>query len=195
MPQTIKQTFAKDLQRLKFSLDASGIGVWEVDITTNTVIWDDRCRQLFGLAKDNILPYEKAIRCIHPGDMHRVNEAVQAALQGVPDGVYDVTYRTIGADDGLLRWVNFSGTAYFDEGELSWFGGVAREVTEQVMDHKKVEESEKRFRTLAERVPQFIWMTGSTDINITYVNKPYLDFLGLARLEDFLDAAWERLIH
>ncbi len=195
MHQIAKPGFAKDLERLKFSLNAAGIGVWEVDIVTNTVIWDDRCRSLFGLSKNNSLPYEEAIRFIHSEDLAGVNEAVQAALRGERDGVYDLTYRTLGADDGLLRWVNFSGTAYFDAGQLSWFGGVARDVTEQLMAHKKVEESERRFRSLAERVPQFIWMTGSTGINVTYINKPYLDFLGLSRVEDFLDVAWERLIH
>lgn len=69
------------------------------------------------------------------------------------------------------------------------------ETTETVTGRKKIEESEERFRRLADQVPQFIWMTGNTGIAVTYINKPFLDFLGLKHYTEFLGSTWEALMH
>lgn len=103
--------FINDAERIRFAVNVAGIGVWEVDILTNKVIWDDRCRALFGLANRTVLTYEEVVRYIHPDDANGVDAQVQAALRGENNGVYNATYRTLGAADGKLRWVNFTGTA------------------------------------------------------------------------------------
>ncbi|SFF21655.1 PAS domain-containing sensor histidine kinase [Spirosoma endophyticum] len=118
---------------VNFALRAAGLGVWEVDPTTNLVIWDDQCREMFGLAKDNLLPYEQAIQYIHPEDVEGVKKAVAWAMNSESGGDYDLTYRTIGADDGLLRWVRFSGQGYFNEaGQVIRLAGIAQDVTLQM---------------------------------------------------------------
>lgn len=136
-----------------FALQAAGLGIWEVEPTTNLVIWDDQCRQLFGLAKDNQLPYEQAIQYVHPDDIHRVDAAVQSAMSSRSGGLYDATYRTLGGDDGVLRWVRFQGRAYFNEaGELSRFGGIAQEVTEQILAQQKIEQRTQDLGTANEEL-------------------------------------------
>lgn len=135
---------------VEFALKAAGLGVWEMDPDTKLVSWDERCRELFGLAKDNVLPYEKAITYIHPDDLKIVNDAVNKAINPQSNGNYDVTYRTLGADDGLLRWVRFVGQRYLnDKGEVFRFAGIAQDVTEDV----KVQ---NQLRSLAENAPDII---------------------------------------
>ncbi len=63
-------------KRLHFAMKAAGVGIWELNPQTNDVIWDDRCRELFGLAKDNKLPYAQAIQYIHKDDLEKVDKAV-----------------------------------------------------------------------------------------------------------------------
>ncbi|QIP11529.1 PAS domain-containing protein [Spirosoma aureum] len=107
------------------ALQAAGLGVWEVDSQTNHVHWDDRCRELFGLGKDLIVTYQEAVQHIHPEDVDQVNKALNWAMNPESDGVYDQTFRTLGADDGQLRWVRFQGHAYFSEaGKLVIDNGV-----------------------------------------------------------------------
>ena len=137
-------TVLKDAERIRFAVNAAGIGVWELDTTTNKVIWDDRCRELYGLAKDHVLSYEEAIRFIHPDDVAMVNDAVQSAISGQNGAAYDATYRTIGADDGLLRWVRFSGQAYFDEsGSVVRFVGAAQDITGQVKNKEQAQAAQE----------------------------------------------------
>lgn len=123
-------SFSADAERLQFAMKVAGIGIWEVEADTRIVRWDARCRELFGLASGNDLSYEQAICYIHTDDRDKVTMAVNAAMNGENNGRYDVQYRTIGADDGKLRWVRFSGQAFFDgNGNLSRFGGIAEDMT------------------------------------------------------------------
>ncbi len=128
---------------VNFALKAAQLGVWELDPVTNLVNWDERCRELFGLAQHNALSYEQALRYIHPDDVGRVDQAVRWAMTAESGGAYDVTYRTIGADEGVLRWVRFSGQSYFNEaGVVYRFAGIAQDVTRDVEARQRQELSE-----------------------------------------------------
>ncbi|RYD51067.1 MAG: PAS domain S-box protein [Sphingobacteriales bacterium] len=179
MDQPTKKGFAKDIDQLTFAMNAAGIGIWELDTETNTVLWDDRCRDLFGLATDTDISYKDAIQFVHPEDLLRVDTAVQEALQGVNGGVYESTYRTIGATDQKLRWVNFSGTAYFDAtGQVTRFGGVARDVTEQMTSRQATEESEAKLRGVIAAAPAAIGLFVGRDLVIQHPNQAFIDIVG-----------------
>lgn len=163
---------------VSFALKAAGLGVWELDPTTNLVNWDERCRELFGLAKENRLPYEQAIRHIHPNDVAGVDEAVQWAMNPQSDGVYDRTYRTIGADDGLLRWVRFIGRGYFTEsGEVYRFAGIAQDVTKD-METQQIRASEAKFRLLIDEAPFATAMYTGPELTIDTINEAMLQLWG-----------------
>jgi signal transduction histidine kinase len=201
--QQPSNTSATLTQRLniEFALQAAGLGVWELDPVTKQVLWDDRCRQLFGLAKDNPLTHEQASRYIHPDDQVRVDLAVQHALSGQSNGHYDNTFRTVGANDGLLRWVRYEikSIQYLDyqandgllrwvrfigkaestpEGQVYRFAGVAQEVTEQALAHQQLEESEARFRSLIEEAPVATCLFVGRELRIEVANQPMIDILG-----------------
>lgn len=164
---------------IDFALQAAGLGVWELDPITNVVNWDDRCRELFGLAYHNQLPYEQAIQYIHPDDANRVNEAVQWVMNPQSGGQYDVTYRTLGADDGKLRWVRFYGKAYFTEGsQVVRFAGVAQEVTQQALALQAIKESKNLFQKLVSQAPMGICVVDATTLVAENVNELFLEVTG-----------------
>ncbi|QMW03172.1 PAS domain-containing sensor histidine kinase [Spirosoma foliorum] len=163
-----------------FALEAAGLGVWELDLTTRQLKWDERCQRLFGLTKGRHLSYQEAIAFIHPDDLNRVDSAVNWALNPQSGGRYDVTYRTIGADDNQLRWVRFIGKSYFHQnGQVYKFAGVAQDVTRQMEDQQAIQESEQRFRLLADALPQAIWVTDPTG-NVEFLNKWWANYSGVA---------------
>ena len=54
---------------------------------------------------------------------------------------------------------------------------VFRDVTERKKAEAELQESEQRFRTMADAAPVLIW-TSTADRHFDYVNKPWLDFTG-----------------
>lgn len=146
-PATPSENALNQQLDVDFALEAAGLGIWELDPNTQLVNWDQRCRQFFGITSDSNpeLAYEKAAACIHPDDLPRVEQAIAWAMDVRSGGQYDVTYRTLGADDGLLRWVRFVGKSYFHpDGHVYRFAGVAQEVTQQVLAQQAVEETKAR---------------------------------------------------
>lgn len=130
----------EEQERFRFAIEAARFGIWEVDPVTKVVRWDDRCASLFGLSSGRDIPYEEAIRHIHPDDAALVGKAIQVGMSPQSGGHYDLTYRTIGADNGQLRWVRFTGRGYFNlSGELYRFSGVAHEVTKETQARQQVE--------------------------------------------------------
>jgi signal transduction histidine kinase len=54
------------------------------------------------------------------------------------DGDYDVEYRTIGAEDGRLRWVRAKGKVYFEEGgQPIRFIGSVLDITDQKINEQR----------------------------------------------------------
>ena len=163
---------------IHFALKAARLGVWELDPATNVINWDDRCRELFGLATGNLIAYQQVVRHIHPQDVERVNEAVQRAMDAQLGGNYDVTYRTIGADDGVLRWVRFIGQSYFNEaGEVARFAGIAQDVTEDVQAQQR-EISEERFRSIIEQTPAATLVLRGDEYVVEQINEPMAHLIG-----------------
>lgn len=171
---------------IDFALQAAGLGVWELNPDTNEVYWDRKCRELFGMAEDNQLPYGQVVENIHSEDIFRVREAVGNALAPGSNGLYDQTFRVSGVDDGLLRWVRFHGRAYFNEsGKVYRFGGVAQDVSAEVVAQQQIleksqalAESEKRFRGIVDQIPGAVLVLRGDDYVVDQINLPMMELIG-----------------
>jgi PAS domain S-box-containing protein len=133
-------------ERLRLALESAQIGTWEFDPIRNVSSWDERCGELLGWVNSG-LTYEQGLENIHPDDRERVNKAVQWALDPQSGGIYDSSFRTIGAQDGKLRWVRFVGKAYFtDTGEAYRLTGLGQHITAEVLAKEKAALAEQQVR-------------------------------------------------
>lgn len=125
--------------------------------------------------------------------------AVQGFIE-ILDSVYQ-TGKTFSANEMLIKldvnntgkpidkYLNFiyqphSGSDGKPDGILFF----AVDVTEQVLSRKKIEESEKEVRAIAESMPQIVWVTTADGKNI-YFNHQWVDYTGLT-LEESLGDGW-----
>src|SRR4051812_3361724 len=100
---------------MRFALASAGLGTWDLDPRNNQVIWDNRCRELYGYPGGAHISYEGVLKYIHPDDRELVIAHVNKALDKESGGSYDVSFRTVGAVDQRLRWLRCIGKAYFNE--------------------------------------------------------------------------------
>ncbi|HEV8483029.1 MAG TPA: response regulator [Blastocatellia bacterium] len=70
---------------------------------------------------------------------------------------------------------------------------LAKDVTERKQAREALQESEQRFRMMADTAPVMIWVSG-TDKQCTFFNKPWLDFTGRS-MEQQLDSGWIEGVH
>lgn len=113
---SIQQELSASEERLRLATHAAGIGTWDYDVLTDTLLWDERCRKAFGLTPESPANDEVFHRVIHPADTPRVDSAVASAMNPDGDGTYDIEYRTVG-EDGVLRWIHAVGRVVFDSSQ------------------------------------------------------------------------------
>jgi two-component system sensor histidine kinase VicK len=122
---------------LKLAVSAAQLGTFDMDLEKGTMNWDARCRKLFGISHNNPVSYEiDFTNGLHPDDSARVLEVINNVfIKSISNGHYDVEYRTIGFEDGEIRWVRAMGKAYFDEFDkpLRFIGSVL-DITEFKQD-------------------------------------------------------------
>jgi PAS domain S-box-containing protein len=133
-------------QRLQLATEATAIGTWDYFPATGDLIWDARCKELFGLPSDAAVTYEVFLAGLHPDDRERTNEAVQRALDPNGDGVVDIEYRTIGLVDGHERVIRANGRAFFEGQVPKRFVGTVQDIS----DRRKAEEAVQRLAAIVE---------------------------------------------
>lgn len=115
--------------RLKLALDSGGFGVWEWDLATDMVKWDQRLIGLYGFESlGRPITYQDWLGRVHADDAQRVEAAIQATLdQNIP---YDTEFR-IWHSNGELRWIRGSALVYrTQQGEPISMVGINYDITE-----------------------------------------------------------------
>ncbi|MBC7953677.1 MAG: response regulator [Rhodospirillaceae bacterium] len=73
-------------ERLALAAKAGGIGVWDYDLDSQRLTWDDRMFQLYGIARNSTEHvYEMWQAACHPSDRARAEAEVAAATNGEMD--------------------------------------------------------------------------------------------------------------
>jgi PAS domain S-box-containing protein len=116
--------------RLRLAIESAQLGTWDLNPLSGELAWSDRTKELFGLSPSAQIDYVVFLQGIHPDDRMRTDEIVQAALKPGSNGRYDIEYRTVGIEDGRLRWIRANGQAFFNEqGVASRFTGTVIDIT------------------------------------------------------------------
>ncbi|MEP6846996.1 MAG: PAS domain-containing protein, partial [Panacibacter sp.] len=100
-------------------------------------------------------------------------------------------------DEGLLpeqRYFNFSYQPIYDERKkITGILVFGYEVSEEIRGKKIQQESDARFRILADAMPQKMW-TADANGNVNYFNDQWFDYTHKS-FEELKDRGWEKIIH
>jgi PAS domain S-box-containing protein len=179
-------------ERLRLALEAGRMGTWEWDIPTQRVAWSPGLELIHGLRPGTFPGTFEAFQAdIHPEDRERVLASVQNALETGND--YRVEYR-LALPGGVERWVEARGKLFQDEfGRPSRMMGICMDITDRQLAARALRESEERFRTLAEVLPQIVWVS-RPDGSREYDNQRWYDYTGLTP-DTSLGRGWTAALH
>ena len=130
------------------------------------------------------------LRFVHEDDRARVaDERTRCAA-----GPHTLEYRAV-RPDGSVVWVRDRGFPVYDDddGTLRYLAGIAEDVTVQKQAEQALHESERRYRFLAESIPQIVF-TARPDGVVNYHNEQLLHYLGATR-EELSRLGWIHFRH
>lgn len=180
--------------RLRLAVQATGLGIWDVDIDSGRRTWSPEFLAILGLPHDAPANAEEFLALVHPRDREWVNARYRAFFRGETAGQYDAEFRILRADNGEERWVVTSGRLVLGEGRKPLRGsGTMMDVTERRRVEDTLRESEERFRSMADSAPALIWTT-DRDGAMIFVNRYREIFFGYP-VEHMMRDDWLMVIH
>lgn len=106
-----EQALRQSEERLRTVIEASNAGIWDWDLAENVGYWSDEVYELTGISRESFpVGVEIACRCVHPGDLQRLQDAVRELP---PGEAVRLEFRVV-RPDGDIRWVALSGKSQAD---------------------------------------------------------------------------------
>jgi PAS domain S-box-containing protein len=181
------------LERYNLATDAAKLAVWEWDIVSNKLIWDERVYELFAVEKGELPPvYESWLEILYPDDIDYANSEIQKALKGEKE--YDSEFRIIMPDCSIKHIKAFGHVVRNSEGEPLRMIGINFDITSQ-----KTNEIMLREREFWLSESQRVGKIGSYILDIksnTWTSSEVLDeIFGITKESPKTLDSWNMLIH
>ncbi len=146
--QTLKEQWEL-VQRLTLATDSAEIGIFEIDLATNDVIWDDKMYEIYGCRKEPGLSlYKVFFSCVHPDDRTMMANIINELLAQKKE-IDGAIYRII-IPGGDIKYIESHAIIKrSDSGRIVSLIGTNRDVTADVLVQEKIKAQNKVLRDIA----------------------------------------------
>ncbi|TXF76056.1 PAS domain-containing sensor histidine kinase [Chryseobacterium sp.] len=179
--------------QLNTALDATKLGLFEMNpITQEKYNFSPRFLEIFGYDPETeIIDSHIFEKHIHKNFAETRVVALQRAKE-----TGDLHYQTkIVLRDGSTKWIELYGRLLeATDIRKAYISGTIRDITELKNFEKKISESERKYRFLADSMPQIVWIAEPNG-ELTYFNKSTTDYSGKSYDEFIEENAWLEMMH
>jgi PAS domain S-box-containing protein len=132
----VLRALAESEQQLRLAVETGRLGVWQLDLATETFTCSAQCKGNYGRPAGHPFGYGDFWEAIHPEDRERVRVAVQRAI--AERGVLDLEYQTVWLD-GSVHWVLVRGQVNSAADNTSQrMIGVSLDITERKQAEREI---------------------------------------------------------
>jgi PAS domain S-box-containing protein len=141
---------------LKLAIETSDIGIFDLHLRTGKLVWSDIAKRHYGLPPEAEADLTVLLSGVHPDDREYIERIARDALRPGGPGLYRAEYRTVGLQDGKLRWLSMRGRVAADaDGKPARLIGACLDISEIVRAENSLkEEIAERLRAVEELARQ-----------------------------------------
>ncbi len=118
-------------ERVRLAAQAGRLGIWDLDIASDRLVWDEQMYLLYGLEPGVTASNHASWRnCVHPDDLAKTDASFADCLAG--RGGYDTEFRIVHGASGKIRFIRATTVAIRDaQGKPQRVIGVNWDVTRE----------------------------------------------------------------
>ncbi len=136
---------------LWLGIDGSGIGTWDLDLSTRKLIWSAAARSLLGVSRDQPVSYEFFLSLLEPQDRERTELAVKRSIETGCN--LDIQYRVRGTHE-RSHWVRTRGSVVNgNDGTPRHLSGIILDIDDQKQVEEALRTREGHLRSILETIP------------------------------------------
>ncbi|UBF30011.1 PAS domain S-box protein (plasmid) [Kovacikia minuta CCNUW1] len=164
MEEALRQSEA----RLAMAQQVAQVGYWEFDLVSQTSSWSEVTFHHWGLDPTQPEPtFAELLHRVHPDDLADLQQNIEAAKEGIP---YVQDLRVVHSD-GSIHYLDSRGEALRNQqGQVVKLVGTSLDITERKQVEAALQESEARFRELAETVREGFFIFETEASRYSYIN-------------------------
>lgn len=167
-------------RRLRLALDSSQLGIFDWNMVTGKVFWNNHLAAIYGLKLEEFDgTYDAFRRRVHPDDIEQVEREMNEALQ---HRTQFKNFCRIILPDGTIRFVQGIGCHFFEGDTPVRTLGVVRDVTDEVAARQKLSELDRFNAALVENTPSPIFATDREGRHIV-ANRKWEEMFGMPRAQ------------
>jgi PAS domain S-box-containing protein len=178
--QCIKAALSKSEEQLRLTLEFNHIGLWDWDIATDKLIWNDKHFRLLGLNPEiSKANYQLWRNGVHPDDIGQVEQIISQALKQHTN--YEAEYRVI-YPNGEIHWLAAKGQGIYNAADQPIrMLGIVIDISERKQAQQALQEKETFLRSIYDGVAQPIFVVDVVNDNFRYVglNHAHEEMTGL----------------
>lgn len=152
--------------------------------------WNKGAERTFGYSAEEVVG--KPIRVLIPPELGQEEEETLRKLRSGKSVEHYETQR-VRKDGSRIQISATVSPIRSASGEIVGASEIAHDITQRKREESVLRESEERFRALADSAPVLVWMQDAS--GGIFVNRAYLDFLGLGGQATIRGTDWEQYIH
>ncbi len=177
--------------RLRLAVKSGKLGIWEWDIASDHVTWNDSLYEIHGQDRASFPATTTAyLDLIHPDDRKPVERAIQSSLEH--DVPYELEFRVLRPGGGIV-WLFTNAVVVRENGRPVRMLGASFDITARKHAELGLRESELRFRTLANHAPVGIFLTGVHG-HALFLNDTWCAMAGITA-DQMRGKLWTKALH
>jgi PAS domain S-box-containing protein len=148
----------------------AGIGYWHRDSHAGETKWSDEIYEFFDFDREAVPSFEEMVARLHPDDQHILADTMVRTNDGEPH--QEIEFRVV-SRSGEVRYLKDLIEIDFDsEGVAVNIFGTVQDITETRLAEQVLRESEVRFRSLFDNIPNAVSLKDKED-RFILVNKHF----------------------
>ena len=135
-------------QRMRLATEATAVGIWEWNVTTNRIRWDAQMFRIYGVeaTPDGLIPYNVWSDGVLPEDLPKQEQVLQDTVRRIGHSAREFRIRR--RNDNEIRYIHAVEAVRTDaQGQAEWVVGTNLDITER----KQTEQTINRMNDELER--------------------------------------------